>query len=185
MNISEADYKKFKQYVDDIENEKVPLTKPKKVVESVTITQPVITPELSTIIEEPTIIKKPRAPKTVKQMESFKKLQAKRKEILDSKRLDKKIEASKLLLQHDIKPVRQIKEESDDEPDIIYVKKPKKKKQIVIEESDSDEESVEKVQVSKPANWGKSQKNKKSVVKVDYQQPVNNTIKPSYNFFCD
>jgi hypothetical protein len=173
--------------INNVENEKVPLTKPKKNVEQ-EINNTIGSIDSSTTKPiEPIKLKKPRPPKTAKQMESFKKVQEKRKEILDAQMLNKKIEASKLLLQHNIKPNKPLKEETDDEPEIIYVTKPKKKKHIIIESSsesssESEEEYIEKV---KQKQWGKSQKNKKSVVKINNSQPQNNTIKPSYNFFCD
>jgi hypothetical protein len=123
--------------------------------------------------------KKPRPPKTQAQLEQFEKVRLKRAESLKQKSINKKIEASKLLLEHGIelpaKPIIQeeklpakkqnIKQvltptyknvedesDSDDEPPVIIVKKKKKKKQpktIIIEESDSDEEDAEQHYMNK------------------------------------
>jgi hypothetical protein len=123
--------------------------------------------------------KKPRPPKTQAQLEQFEKVRLKRAESLKQKSIAKKIEASKLLLEHGIelpaKPITQeeklpakkqnIKQvltptyknvedesDSDDEPPVIIVKKKKKKKQpktIIIEESDSDEEDAEQHYMNK------------------------------------
>ena len=122
--------------------------------------------------------KKPRPPKTQKQLEQFEKVRLKRAESLKQKSIAKKIEASKLLLEHGIElpskaepkvkeelpskakpkyhqeltPKDDTDDESDDEPPVIIVKKKKKKKQpktIIIEESDSDEEDAQQHYINK------------------------------------
>jgi len=122
--------------------------------------------------------KKPRKPKTPAQLQQFERVRQKRLESLQQKTINKKIEASKLLLSHGIelpsKAEPKIKEElpskakpkyhqeltpkdntddeSDDEPPVIIVKKKKKKKQpktIIIEESDSDEDDAQQHYINK------------------------------------
>lgn len=103
---------------------------------------------------------KEKKPRTEKQIEAFKKAQEIRKESLKIKR--EKIKEIK-----DLKPVdilspidepspQQLHEESDNEPEIIYVKKeskkkPKKKKIIIEESSSSSDEEI--VQVRKPQRY--------------------------------
>jgi hypothetical protein len=129
--------------------------------------------QTSTIIDttsEPNVkVKKPRKPKTEKQMESFKLIAAKRQENIIQKKIAKKIEASKYLLEHDELPYKaklrakatpkQISIESDDsssddsQPKIIIKKIHKKKKKPVIihvEESSSDEESSDEEPIKTP-----------------------------------
>lgn len=148
--------------------------------------------------------KKPRKPKTPAQLEQFEKVRQKRLESLKQKSINKKIEASKLLLSHGIElPAKEskIKEdlpqakpkyhqeltpthkddtdnESDEEPPVIIVKKKKKKKQpktIIIEES-SDEEDDQQHYINKvkEARHFVSQQNKKSLIKVHKKQEVPN-----------
>ena len=123
--------------------------------------------------------KKPRNQKTPEQLEQFEKVRQKRLESLKQKTINKKIEASKLLLEHGIelpsKAEPKLKEElpqakpkyhqeltpihkedtdneSDDEPPVIIVKKKKKKKQpktIIIEESESEEEDAQQHYINK------------------------------------
>jgi hypothetical protein len=148
--------------------------------------------------------KKPRKPKTPAQLEQFERVRQKRLESLQQKTINKKIEASKLLLSHGIelpsKAEPKIKEElpqakpkyhqeltpkddtddeSDDEPPVIIVKKKKKKKQpktIIIEESDSDEDDAQQHYINKvkEARHFVSQQNKKSLIKVHKKQEVPN-----------
>jgi hypothetical protein len=47
--------------------------------------------------------KKEKKPRSQKQLEHFAKMAEKRKENIEKKKLEKKIEASKLLMEHDIK----------------------------------------------------------------------------------
>jgi predicted DNA-binding protein (UPF0251 family) len=148
--------------------------------------------------------KKPRPPKTQAQLEQFEKVRLKRAESLKQKSIAKKIEASKLLLEHGIElpskdepkikeelpqakpkyhqeltPKSDTDDESDDEPPVIIVKKKKKKKQpktIIIEESDSDEEDVQQHYINKvkEARHFVSQQNKKSLIKVHKKNDIPN-----------
>jgi hypothetical protein len=145
-------------------------------------------------IEEKQIIneKKPRKPKTEKQLEQFKKVVEARKKKVEETKLQKKVEASKLLLSQgyhikDKKPKPEINEtsSSSEEEQVIVVKKKKKaskkKKVIVVEESDSDSDSS--ITPTPPASISKSrsfkhQQNKKSVVKI---HPPSNDIQMNNN----
>lgn len=127
--------------------------------------------------------KKPRPPKTAKQIEQFENARLKRQEILKEKNLNKKLEASKLLLEHGYtlpekkevineKPKVIKPDDSDDESDnevvIIKKKKKPKKKTYIIEESSEDEDESEKVkQIYKQSRQMVSQQNKKSIIKVN------------------
>ena len=150
------------------ENENVqnaPLTKqkgrPKKVVE----------------ISDAIPAKKER---TEKQKEAFAKAQETVKANRAKKLEDKKVEASKLLLEKGIKlpsVVREVDPPEEPENEIIYVKKPRekpkpKKKKIIVYQDESSEESSEEEQeihFKKSKNF-KTQQNKKSVIKVHEQQ---------------
>jgi hypothetical protein len=135
-------------------------------------------------------IKKPRKPKTPAQLEQFEKIRLKRLDALKQKREEKKLEASKLLLDNGyIKkedlPSKEMpkqiltphidddKTDSESDNDIIIVKKKKKpkKKTIIIEESDDEEPEVIYDKVKKSRNFV-SQQNKKSVIKI--HQPYEN-----------
>jgi hypothetical protein len=144
-------------------------------------------------------VKKPRKPKTQGQMESFKKnVLEKRQAILKKNKLDKQIEASKILLQNNIElPTTKTKkekvkekiieenstDESESEPEIIIKKKPKKKKKPIIihvEESSSESEEEKEQpkhqqQVQQPSKQFVSQQNKKSLI----------NIVPTKNYFVD
>jgi hypothetical protein len=152
--------------------------------------------EIQESIQDASPLEKVKKPRSEKQMENFKKLQEKRKEAIEKKKLEKKIEASKLLLEQDIPPPAQPKqktkgtgyqikqpspppsedeEESDSSVEKIIVnvkKKPKKKaKEIIIyndDDSDSEEEAEEQ-EYKQPKRALKTQQNKKSKTKV-YQQ---------------
>lgn len=143
---------------------------------------------------------KPKKKMTENQLNNLKKGQEIMQKNREMKKLNKKIEASKILLENNIevapkkkpvkpieiesedekpikkKPVKKIIEESDDEEDVIIVKKKKKPKTIIIEESESDNDSVDTVPEKKRPL--KSQENKKSSIKMTHQLPTNFT-----NFF--
>ena len=181
---------------EEQENDDTPLTKPKK--EKSLQVKP---------IKDDVIIPKPKRVMSEKQKEQFKITQGKRKKAIEERYLQKKIEASKLLLEHGItnkvdtdeksitKPKKkpkiievEVDSDSESEPEIIYVKKPKnkkKRKQVIIEESSSEYEEDEPI--NKPIkSWGSSQQNKKSVVKINNNKSnVDEEIKHNYNFFCD
>ena len=176
----------------DIENN-VPLEKTKTI-------KPVkeVIPE----VQPPT---KPKKPRTDKQKTQFQQVMTKRQENIEKKKLEKKIEASKLLVEKDPEFLKQLKEpltptfeqvgkirnkkivesESESDESVIIIKrkpKPKKKKTIIIEESESSSSSDEEViQLPKPKSERKfiTQQNKKSVIKIH-----NKPSTPSYeNYF--
>lgn len=172
----------------EIQDDQVPLQKEKKVRE-----------------------KKPRSDK---QMAHFANMAAKRKENIEKKKLEKKIESAKLLIEHDIQVAapkkaikKQLKAEPEEEPqekpeeeneeseseEEIIVKtrksKPKKKakKVIIVQESESEESDEEEEPLPQPKRRLKSQQNKKSVVKVYQQEPqqYKQTAQSHTNYFCD
>ena len=130
------------------------------------------------IIEEvPKEIKKVVKPKKVlseKQLETLAKGRENRKLKIEESKLNKKIEASKLLLQEEHKNRKkevkkevkvEAESESDEEEVVIIEKKrkPKKKvKKIIIQESESDEDEEQEIVV--PEKKMKSQRNKKTIV---------------------
>ena len=190
--------------VNDL-SDSVPLTKIKgkktidNTIDKVDLNDKVIkTPIIMT-----TKVKKPRkkGERTEKQISQFKHVQERRKEAVGKIQLQKKIEASKLLLEHGIiknsdkeEPIKKdkiVKEISDSESsqEIIVVKKSSKKKKpkqkiVYISSSDSDSSSDEEVvKVVKPKREFIHQQNKKSVMKIKEERysPVMNPI----NYFCD
>ena len=178
----------------DFQNEEIdngPLTKSKSKKEPTPPTPPVA--PVAAVQEPPIKVKKPRPPKTVKQLESLKIAQSVRRANLDKINYEKKLEASKFLMEHEekLKSNPELKnkkqkivvqesseEESESEPEIVYIKKHRKTKKdkIIIEESESESEEEPKHYV-KP--FGKSHQNKKSLVKT-YEQPK--PIKTQSNF---
>lgn len=144
-------------------------------------------------------LEKTKKVRSEKQVEQFKQIVNKRKENIEKKKLEKKIEASKLLLQHDVKisePKKKViaKEESESdnnsEPEIVIVSKKKKKKPIKIAIEESDEEDEEE-EISKPkyinkAREFKHQNYKKSIIKhfppPEKTKNLNNTSN-NKNFF--
>jgi hypothetical protein len=181
-----------------MEDTNVPLTRSKgdKTIqqkpEPVPETIPVVPPT------KPVKEKKPRAPKTPAQLEAFQKAMQKRKANIEIKKQEKKVEASKILLENDIKPKEVVKKsrkprtvvieesESDDEPNVVYIKKrssKKKKKKIIVEsETDSETESESDIEIKHKKSFETSHQNKKSVKGITVVEP----IKKSYhNFFAD
>ena len=178
------------------EDDNIPLTKPKR-VKQIFEKHIVVDPDIE-INKEIVKVIKPKRQMSEKQKENFKLLQEKRMKSIENKKLEKKIEASKLLLQHNITKdnITKVKKEpkyvyessSDDEPEIIYVKKnksTKSKKKIIVEESDTEDEYEEPINKVKKS-WGSSQQNKKSVVKVNTPQYTNkDNYRSNFNIFCD
>ena len=183
------------------DNEEVALIrakKPKSVKPSVNDTPPIVEPVMEPIVEQK--VKKPRPPKTEKQLEASKKM-------LEARRLQcQKIKEEKLAKQYEaykkvenkvvMQPPKQLKSpvqehsdpEEEEEEQIVIVKKPKtkpiKKKKIVIvqqSESEDDESEEEEKEIVKPKpkqNFGKSQQNIKSKITIGNQ-------KPNWeNYFC-
>ena len=146
--------------------------------------------------------KKPRSDKQKAQFETVAKI---RKENIEKKRLEQKLEASRFLLEYDnkvkqetpltphikdeVKPIKVKKEpkiievdnsDDDSEESVIIIKKkakkPKKKKIIIEEASDSDSsDGTPPMHLHKPNREFITQQNKKSVIKVHKQQ------QPNYN----
>jgi hypothetical protein len=142
---------------------------------------------------------KQKKPKTAKQMEQFKIAQEKRKQNIEQKKLQKKIEASKFLLNQNqiqqneipqtpnntpipknkIKKTEVIENESSSEEEIIVktIKKPKKKKRIIsVEVSDSESENEKEqpviIQPRQQSNFRKQQYQKpSSLIKIHNDEP--------------
>ena len=185
----------------------VPLTRKKgQKTEEISAPQPVSTPQPVAVptnsVDYPAKVKKPRAPKTPAQLEAFQKAMATRKKNIEQKKLEKKVEASKILLEHeekqtveqivDIKPksktrskkriIKQIIEESsDDEPEIVYVKRKKPKKRIIVQ-SESDTESEPEIEIKHRQSFGTSHQNKSSIKGITKIEPIK---KSNFNFFAD
>ena len=158
--------------------------------------------EIDEPLTKPIKVKKPRPPKTEKQMEQFQNAKKKRDEALKKKKEEKELESAKLLLSHGyeikkhdnsmcppaqelpskkkpkqiLSPAVDESSSEEDEAPLIIVKKKKKKKPktIVIEESESDEEEEPSIQYIKKRDFV-SQQNKKSVIKVH-----KNNVVPNY-----
>ncbi len=169
--------------MSDIEN--TPLTKkglPKSKNITIATISDVPNPEVEIIDSKTEIaakIKKPRPPKTPLQMESFKKVLEKRKEILAENKKNKLIDASKVLVENNIKinqpKIKDEKEEEEEEEEIVYkvIKKPKQKpkmerskskKIIKVYESSSESETDHDTSDESEdfQQWGRSTQNKKS-----------------------
>jgi len=136
-------------------------------------------------------LEKAKKPRSEKQLEHFKNMALKRKENIEKKKLEKKIEASKLLLEHEIitpapiitnkKQKKELsplpseeEEESDESAEKIIVnvknkKKKKKAKEIIIYNDDSESEEEEGgYEIIEPKRALKTQQNKKTKI---YNQP--------------
>ncbi|NBP15935.1 hypothetical protein EBU95_16350 [bacterium] len=198
------DIEKLRNYINDLEEKITPLTKsrPQKDVKPVKeISEEPAASPLARVqpVEEdgPKLVKK-KITRTVteKKKEQLIKAREVKKENMEKRNKLKKLESAKLLLQEEISKPKQelISSESpsevDTEEEIIVVKKkakPKKKpkKKIIIQEDDStdSESDLELVEETRPRtkSFGKSHRNKKSVVKV-HQHPSHN--QPA-NYFCD
>jgi hypothetical protein len=124
--------------------------------------------------------KKEKKPRSEKQLAHFENMAQKRKDSIEKKKLEKKIESAKLLIEHDIQvapsPVKsknkkvyhsadgrgergapavvEEEDESDDESvqEVVIKRKPKKKakKIIVYQESESESEEEEEEEEQKP-----------------------------------
>jgi hypothetical protein len=149
-------------------------------------------------------VKPVKKPRTEKQIEAFAKAQETVKANRAKKLEEKKVEASKLLLEKGIelpskKSVEKIilppAPDLEEDHEFIYLKKekkqkPKPKKKIIVyhDSSSDDDVSSEEEQVIhiKKSKHFKSQQNKKSVIKV--HEPKQEPQKPQekqINFFCD
>lgn len=173
----------------------------------------IMTAEIMATVPPP-VAKKPRPPKTEAQMEAFKHMIAVRKENLAAKKAGLAVEkiAVKLELKDVVKeekklvakskrlakkkvvepitpPESETDNDSSSEEEIVVVKKSKPKttnkkkdKKIIIETTDSESESS----VAPPAKeFGKSHRNKKSLVKIHYpDDKYANSKVNTDNFFC-
>lgn len=182
--------------MDDDSN--VPLTRTKgqqieePVIKSTQDEPPVITTK---VIEKPVKVKKPRAPKTPAQLEAFKKASEKRQKNIELKKLEKKVEASKILLEHEErtkaetkakpKAKKQIIREDDDtesdEPQIVYIRKKKPKKTIIVQ-SESESESEPEIEIKHRKSFGTSHQSKQNVKAITKIEPIK---RPNHNFFAD
>jgi len=147
--------------------------------------------------------KRKTKPRTEAQLKHFENMRIKRQENIEKSKLNKKIEASKVLLENDLKVVpkkekksikKVVEESSDEEEEVIIIEKKKRKprqKRIIIEESSSEEEEEEVVE-EKPkddikyasSRKFKSQQNKKSIIKINNNStPEENKSKDFSKFF--
>ena len=190
MNI---DIETLKNYINDLEEKSVPLTKTTTAKSKQVVDTPVMQQQ---------DIKKQKRPYTVTDKKKEQLVMAREKknanDILRGKQ--KKLESAKLLLENELKqpkqelPSKPRKEQSDteSEDEVIYIKMPKKKptkKQVVIQDdsSSSESEANEPVHI-KPKVFGKSHRNKKSVVKIHSntkEERQQGTPQPFVNYFCD
>jgi hypothetical protein len=154
-------------------------------IEKLTAAQKVVKPDKED--------KRKTKPRSEAQLQHFENMRIKRQENIEKSKLNKKIEASKVLLENDLKVVpkkekkvvKKVVEESSDEEEVIIIEKKKKKpkqKRIIIEESSSEEEEEEVEEKPKEdikyasSRKFKSQQNKKSIIKIN-----NNTKPPEEN----
>jgi len=175
--------------LEEYENEKAPLTKPRKSKQKV---EPII----EHIVEqdnkpiEPPIEpkpKKPRAPKTQKQIEVFKEKCALARKNNIKKQKDTIVESAKTILKKELKKEKKPDTESESEPEVIHITKPKRKpkKKIIVVHSDSSssESSSSEEHISKK-QFGRSHRNKKSIPQ---PKPIDKpkVIQKLNNFFAD
>jgi hypothetical protein len=202
------DIEKLKNYINDLEEQITPLTK-KSTTRQKLPTNPETPQEVAQEVELEEKPKKPKKPYNVsdKKMMALEMAREKKNANHALRVKQKKLESAKLLLENElvqpkktpvVKAVKQkiIQEESEseEEPQVIYIKKPKKKpakKPIIIQEDDStsgESEDSDPLPV-KSKSFGKSHKNKKSVVKIhkqeDKPQPQIPQPRQFVNYFCD
>ena len=196
------DIEKLKTYINDLEEQIVPLTK-KAMNKTKQTLLPIVemNPEVIPDLGRPPIPPSTPKPKIRKQYDvSDKKMQAlalarEKKNINHELRTkQKKLEYAKMLFENEsVQPVKKIapkpkqiiqesesesESEEDESPQVIYIKKPKKKKStkkpiIIHQESDSDSSgSEESDPIPIKKAFGKSHKNKKSVIKIHKEPPT-------------
>ena len=200
---NDIDIEKLRNYINDLEEKITPLTKtrPKKDIKPAKeIKEEVVDDSVEEEPKPEPVKKKITRTVTEKKKEQLIKAREVKKENMEKRNKLKKLESAKLLLKEEIsKPKPKPKpdlvssesaSEVDTEEEIIVVKKkakPKKKpkKKIIIQEDDStdSESDLELVEETRPRtkSFGKSHRNKKSVVKV-HQHPSHNQ---PMNYFCD
>jgi len=197
------DIEKLKSYINDLEEQITPLTK-KSTTKQKLPTNPETKEETNEIIEDK---KKPRKPYNVsdKKMMALEMAREKKNANHALRVKQKKLESAKLLLENELvqpkkapvvkvakQKIIQEESESEEEPQVIYIKKPKKKpakKPIIIQEDDSSSsggsEESDPLPV-KSKSFGKSHKNKKSVVKIHKQEDKPQPQPRQFvNYFCD
>ena len=193
---NDIDIEKLRNYINDLEEKVTPLTKArsKKIIKEEPVDEEPVEEE-----PEPEPVKK-KITRTVteKKKEQLIKAREVKKENMEKRKALKKLESAKLLLKEEIskpKPKPELvssesASEVETDEEIIVVKKKQKtkkkpKKKIIIQEDSSessesdDEEEPEPI---KKKSFGKSHRNKKSVVKV-HQHPTHNH--QPVNYFCD
>ena len=184
------DIETLKNYISDLEEQTTPLTKTSVKSKAVDAAEPV---------------QKPKKTYTVTDKKREQLVMAREKktanDVLRGKA--KKLESAKLLLENELKqpkqelPPKPAKEQpvaEEEEEEVIYMKIPKskpkpKRKQIIIQQDDdsSSSDESEVVQI-KSKSFGKSHKNRKSVVKVHSTNKDDNQLpplRPFVNYFCD
>jgi len=191
MNI---DIETLKNYINDLEEQTIPLTKKTtaKTKQNETVEQ--------TEITAPPVKQKRPYNVTEKKKEQLVMAREKRRanDVLRAKQ--KKLESAKLLLENELTqpkkevPVKSAKELSDTEDErVVYVKMPKKKttkKQIIIQDEDttsSDESETVLVKTTKKP-FGKSHRNRNSVVKIHSKEKEEREVmqpRTFVNYFCD
>jgi len=126
-------------------------------------------------------VKKTTKPRSEKQMENFKKLQEKRKEAIEKKKLEKKIEASKLLLeQEQLNPVdkpRSVPPLGTKPPQVIQKKKTQELSPPPSD--DEDNSSVEKIIVNVKKKPKKAKKAKEIIIYNDDDSDTEEEERPS------
>ena len=196
------DIEKLKSYINDLEEQITPLTK--KSTTRQKLPNPETPQEVIQEAEPEEKPKKPKKPYTVsdKKMMALEMAREKKNANHALRVKQRKLESAKLLLENELvqpkKTVRPIKQkivqeesESEDEPQVIYIKKPKKKvkKPIIIQQDDSSSSGSEESDPLpvKSKSFGKSHKNKKSVVKIHKQEEPQSISQPRpfVNYFCD
>jgi len=146
--------------------------------------------------------KRKTKPRTEAQLKHFENMRIKRQENIEKSKLNKKIEASKVLLENDLKVVpkkekktikKVVEESSDEEEEVIIIEKKKRKpkqKRIIIEESSSEEEEEpeqekQEEMIKRESRKFKSQQNKKSIIKINNNTTpeIENKTKDFTKFF--
>lgn len=198
------DIEKLKSYINDLEEQITPLTKKSTTKQKLPI-NPETPQEVAQEVEVEEKPKKPKKPYTVsdKKMMALELAREKKNANHALRVKQRKLESAKLLLENElvqpkkpVKPVKQIikeESESEDEPQVIYIKKPKKKvkKPIIIQQDDSSSSGGSEESDPLPVklkSFGKSHKNKKSVVKIHKQEEKPQAIpqpRQFVNYFCD
>ena len=197
MNNNNIDIEKLKNYINELDEQITPLTKKSNAkLNTVSTIQ-----EDAKEVTMPNETTKKKITRTV--TDKKKEQLAKAREIKNAnhqvRTKQKKLEYAKMLLENEVskpettkpsskpKPTKVIEVESDSEPEIIFVKKPKSKsksKKIIIQDdetSSSGSEESDPLPV-KQKSFGKSHRNKKSVIKVHDKPATNHS---PFNYFCD